>query len=111
LLGSADDNVEQELGTNLDDSMYTMKSIHLSGVTDERFIQELRNEAEILKRLDHPRIVQVTERYEYMKQIFVVMELCSGGDLYSRNPYTEDEAVIICSSVLSPIAYMHLKGM
>jgi calcium-dependent protein kinase len=38
-------------------------------------------------------------------------ELCSGGDLYSRDPYTEEEAVRITSSILSAVAYMHYKGI
>jgi serine/threonine protein kinase len=35
------------------------------------------------------------------------MELCDGGDLYSRDPYTEKEAARITSSILSAVAYMH----
>jgi calcium-dependent protein kinase len=37
------------------------------------------------------------------------MELCSGGDLYSRDPYTEDEAARIVSSILSAVGYMHSR--
>lgn len=37
------------------------------------------------------------------------MELCSGGDLYLRDPYTEEEAARIVSSILSAVAYMHRK--
>jgi len=36
------------------DIIYAMKSIHLSRVTDETFVEELRNEIAILKSLDHP---------------------------------------------------------
>jgi len=42
-------------------------------------------------------------------QIFIIMESCSGGDLYSRDPYTEDEAARIISSCLSAISYMHKR--
>jgi serine/threonine protein kinase len=34
---------------------YAMKSIHLSRVTDPSFIEELKNEIQILRSLDHPR--------------------------------------------------------
>ena len=90
---------------------YALKSIHLERCSSQEFIDELKNEVEILKSLDHPHIVRAIETYEYQKQLFVIMELCDGGDLYSRDPYTEDEAARICSSVLSAIAYMHSKGM
>jgi calcium-dependent protein kinase len=51
------------------------------------------------------------ETFEHRNQIFIVMELCSGGDLYSRDPYTEDEAARISSSILSAISYMHSKDV
>ena len=35
------------------------------------------------------------------------MELCSGGDLYTRDPYTEAEAARITSAILSAVAFMH----
>ena len=37
------------------------------------------------------------------------MELCSGGDLYTRDPYTQEEAARIVSSIMSAVAYMHRK--
>ena len=47
------------------------------------------------------------ETFEHRNQIFIVMELCQGGDLYSRDPYTEEEAARIIGSILSAISYMH----
>lgn len=88
---------------------YAMKSIHLSRVTDIVFIEELRNEIEVLKALDHPHIVRCIETFEYRHQIFIIMESCSGGDLYSRDPYSEDEAARVISSILSAISYMHQR--
>ena len=35
------------------------------------------------------------------------MELCSGGDLYTRDPYTEDEAARIVGSMISAVSFMH----
>jgi hypothetical protein len=35
--------------------VYAMKSIHLSRVTDPAFVEELKNEIQILRSLDHPR--------------------------------------------------------
>eukprot|EP00980_Cylindrotheca_fusiformis_P002965 scaffold683_cov124-Cylindrotheca_fusiformis.AAC.34 len=90
---------------------YAMKSIHLNRVTDSSFVYELRNEIAILKQLDHPHIVRAIETFEHRNQIFIVMELCSGGDLYSRDPYNEEDAARILSSVLSALSYMHSKNV
>ena len=91
--------------------MYAMKSIHLNRITDETFIEELKNEIEILRQLDHPHIVRPIETFNHRNQLFIVMELCSGGDLYTRDPYTEEEAARIISSILSAVSYMHIKGI
>jgi serine/threonine protein kinase len=95
--------------TNLpiDLKSYAMKSIHLNRVTHATFVTELKNEIAILKKLDHPHIVRAMETFEHRNQIFIVMELCYGGDLYSRDPYTEEAAARIVSSILSALAYMH----
>ena len=88
---------------------YAMKSILLSQVTQKQYIDELRNEIAILKDLDHPNIVRAIETFEYWGKIFVIMELCSGGDLYTRDPYTENDAARIVTSILSAISYMHSR--
>lgn len=51
------------------------------------------------------------ETFNHRNQVFIVMELCSGGDLYTRDPYTEEEAARVISSILSAVSYMHLKGI
>lgn len=49
------------------------------------------------------------ETFEFKQEICIVMELCDGGDLYSRDPYTEAEAAKITYSIVSALAYMHAK--
>ena len=80
-------------------------------------------------------VVRAMETFEHRNQIFVVMEMCSGGDLYGRDPYTvsqieymrlgqcstdlpsvlshvqEEEAARITSSILSAISYIHSKNI
>lgn len=35
------------------------------------------------------------------------MELCSGGDLHARMPYSEQEAARITKQILQAVSYMH----
>ena len=58
---------------------------------------------------DHPHIVRPIETFVYRNALHIVMELCSGGDLYSRDPYIEDEAARIVGSILSAVSFMHDK--
>lgn len=90
-----------------EDIYYALKAIHLDCIGDDSYLTELRNEVAILTTLDHPNIVRPIETFEYRKEMFILMELCSGGDLYTRDPYTEAEAARIVSSILSAVAYLH----
>lgn len=49
--------------------------------------------------------------FDHRNQLFIVMELCTGGDLYARDPYTEEEAARITSSILSAVAYLHSRNI
>ena len=57
--------------------------------------------------MDHPHIVKCHEVYKYQKQIYVILECCDGGDLYTRSPYSELQAARMVSSLLSAVEYMH----
>lgn len=93
------------------DIYYALKTIHLDRVMDETYVQEMRNEIALLSELDHPNIVRAIETFDYNKQVYMVLELCSGGDLYCRDPYEEEDAARIITSILSAVEYMHGKNI
>ena len=45
-------------------------------------IDQLLDEINILKSLDHPNIVKYYETYENQKYMYIVMEYCPGGELF-----------------------------
>ena len=89
---------------------YALKSIQLGRVSAE-FLDEMRNEIDILRTLDHPNIVKAYEVFETKRQIHIVMDLCAGGDLYTRGPYSEKQSAAIVGKILSGVAYMHSKNV
>ena len=90
---------------------YALKSIILDRCSSKEFCDELKNEVEILKSLDHPNIVRAIETFNYHNRLFIVLELCSGGDLYTRDPYTEAAARKIITSLFKAVAYLHINGI
>ena len=93
------------------DHIFAMKSILLDQVYKPEIVEELRNEIAILRNLDHPNIVRALEVFEFRGKISIIMEVCSGGDLYVRDPYTESEAARIITSILSAVSYMHSQAV
>lgn len=85
---------------------YALKSIQLR-LVQQSYLNELRNEIEVLRSLDHPNIVKAYEVYENKRNIYVLMEFCSGGDLYARAPYIESDAASLVTQLCSAIAHMH----
>ena len=47
--------------------------------------EELKNEIEVLKNLDHPNIMKIYEFYEDEKNIYLINEFCGGGDIADLN--------------------------
>ena len=43
--------------------------------------EDLRNEIEVLKSLDHPNIMKIFEFFEDEKYIYLIAEFCGGGDI------------------------------
>jgi serine/threonine protein kinase len=63
-------------------------------------LNSLKNEAQLLKQLDHPNIIRIFETFDKKKDMYLVLEFCSGGDLHQRAPYTERNAVEIVKKIL-----------
>ena len=47
--------------------------------------EEVRNEIEVLKNIDHPNIMKIFEFFEDEKTIYLVNEFCGGGDVAGMN--------------------------
>ena len=45
-------------------------------------LAHVMDEVDLLRKVDHPNIVEYFETYEEKKNLFLVMELCTGGELF-----------------------------
>lgn len=90
---------------------YACKTVNTLRMKDNEMI-EFINEIDILRDLDHPNIVQLFEVYKVKRKMWIVTELCSGGDLVSRmEGMTEPECVIVLEQILRAISYMHKRNV
>lgn len=61
---------------------YAVKSLLRETIRKE--IKLLESELSILKTLDHPNIVKFHETFVDYRYVHIVMELCTGGELFDR---------------------------
>lgn len=74
-------------------------------------IKLLEREVGILKRVQHEHIISLNEVFETAKKMYLVMELCEGGELAdalkTRERMSEEECKIIMSRLANAISYLH----
>ncbi|KAL1809904.1 hypothetical protein ACET3Z_026894 [Daucus carota] len=94
-----------------------VKVIPKAKMTTPIAIRDVRREVKILRALTgHHNIVEFYEAYEDHTNVYVVMELCEGGDLLDRilsrgGKYTEDDAKAVMIQILNVVAFCHLQGV
>uniref|UniRef100_A0A674C7L4 Serine/threonine-protein kinase DCLK2 n=1 Tax=Salmo trutta TaxID=8032 RepID=A0A674C7L4_SALTR len=71
----------------------------------------IQNEVSILRRVKHPNIVLLIEEMDTYSELYLVMELVKGGDLFdaitSSSKYTERDASGMLYNLTSAIKYLH----
>eukprot|EP00978_Attheya_sp_CCMP212_P027011 scaffold89990_cov60-Attheya_sp.AAC.2 len=107
--GTHDEETEDKENPHKKERMYALKEVQKGEMTNPVFLTEMKNEIDILKTMDHPNIFRIYEKFESATAIHLISELCTGGDLYSKAPYTEGQAAHILTQVLSALTYMHKR--
>lgn len=102
---------------------YALKTINLLGLSPA-MRERVVNESLILARMHHKNIVKLYEIYESDSAVYLIMELLSGGELFSRlmaqpgtrvcagvysaeHKFSEEYACSIVNDMLNAICYLH----
>ena len=82
---------------------------------DAKEKESLRDEIAILKLVRHPNVIQLKNHFETRKYTFIVMTLCSGGDLFDRlvakKRFLEPVVKSLIFKVLNVVKYLHDRGI
>jgi len=118
ILGSGISGVVRLVKHRMTGVEYAVKVLELKGVVDqEEGMKQLKEEIYIMCQLDHPNIVRLEEVYESHDEIYLVQEVCRGGELFDRldeQPdyhYTERQCAALVKQMLGAVRYIHLKGI
>lgn len=72
---------------------------------------EIFNEINMLKKIDHPNIIKIFEFYNTSDAYYIAMEYCEGGELFEeimkKAPFTEEYSAYIMYQVISALFYCH----
>ena len=75
----------------------------------------MSREIEILKMIRHPYIIQLFEIIETPKQLFLIMEYVSGGELFDfivkKQKLTEQESCKYFQQIICGVEYLHELGI
>ncbi|KAK1321441.1 CDPK-related kinase 3 [Acorus calamus] len=94
-----------------------VKIISKAKMTTAISIEDVRREVKILKALSvHKNLVKFHDACEDDLNVYIIMELCEGGELLDRilsrgGRYTEEDAKVIVVQILSVVAFCHLQGV
>ena len=94
-----------------------MKILPKSRIACADSIEDVDREVEIMKQLSgHENIVTFFEAFEDERNVYIVMEVCKGGELFDaiqeqKGKYTEKGAAETIRQILMVLAHCHLNGI
>jgi len=76
---------------------------------------DMRAEIQVMRSLEHENIVKLYSVYETKDKLYLVQELCSGGELFDKitelGKYSEADAAGVVVQIFRGLSHMHAKGI
>jgi len=89
----------------------TKRAVKMIQKSAQGQVAKMMEEIEIISLLDHPNIVRLYESFQDRKTVFLIMELCDGGELFERiiaaGAFTEAVAAKCVKQMFLAINYLH----
>ncbi len=95
---------------------FACKTISLNRI-NSHYLRKLHLEIAIMKELDHPNIVKLREVFFGTRTVYLIMDLCEGGELFDflnrkgQKGILEKDAARIVRDILSAVNYLHEKNI
>jgi calcium-dependent protein kinase len=95
-----------------------VKKIDKAKMTIPIAVEDVKREVKILQALTgHENVVRFYNAFEDKNSVYIVMELCEGGELLDRilarkdSRYSERDAAVVVRQMLKVAAECHLRGL
>lgn len=96
--------------------LYAIKIMGKHQVSSDGMTERVKSEIKIHSKMNHCSIVKLVTHFEDNNNFYIVLELCSGGNLFKflksfgGKPMSEVDAGIIIIQILDALQYMHGNG-
>jgi serine/threonine protein kinase len=92
-----------------------IKVIQKSLIKSSNSSARVVNEIKIHAQLHHPKIVRLRDYFEDKENVYMVLALCAGGNLYRylkiNGPLNEEAAATLVEQILRTLQYLHGIGV
>jgi len=98
---------EKKTGTD-----YAVKIINKARFSgDPSGLEQFKREVKIMSKVaEHPNVIKLHQVFEDAFYLYIVMELCKGGELFDRiqqHNYSEKDASVILRQMTNALLYIH----
>jgi serine/threonine protein kinase len=94
---------------------FALKIIEKNKMTAGKLRKRLNNEVSLQVSLNHPCIVRLFNTFEDDELIYLLLEMCSGGELFAKikeeGRLDEEDTRSLCSQIVQGIEYLHTLGI
>eukprot|EP00188_Purpureofilum_apyrenoidigerum_P002421 Plantae.Rhodophyta-Purpureofilum_apyrenoidigerum.ctg2499.p1 GENE.Plantae.Rhodophyta-Purpureofilum_apyrenoidigerum.ctg2499~~Plantae.Rhodophyta-Purpureofilum_apyrenoidigerum.ctg2499.p1 ORF type:complete len:582 (-),score=168.87 Plantae.Rhodophyta-Purpureofilum_apyrenoidigerum.ctg2499:141-1886(-) len=93
-----------------------IKTISKGKLVTQDNTQDIRNEILVMEAVrGHANVVKIFGAYEDENNVYIVLELCKGGDLFerivSKGKYSEKDCADLCRQMLRMLDHCHSRGV
>ena len=94
---------------------YALKEMSKVKIIDRKSEKSIKNEREFLSKLHHPFIVNMVCSFQDYDNLYLVMDLLTGGDLRyhicHKKQFNEEQSKFFSSCILLALEYIHINNI
>eukprot|EP01017_Pseudomicrothorax_dubius_P041736 TRINITY_DN670_c0_g1_i2.p1 TRINITY_DN670_c0_g1~~TRINITY_DN670_c0_g1_i2.p1 ORF type:complete len:380 (-),score=79.38 TRINITY_DN670_c0_g1_i2:31-1170(-) len=96
-------------------AIYAMKEMSKAKILSKKSVSSVINEKQLLSSLRHPFIVNMTYAFQDRDNVYLVMDLMTGGDLRfhlcKQRRFNEQQTKFFVACMIAGLEYLHSNGV